>query len=216
MSWTLCLFVLLEERIRFLPNNWIVRGYWLVELFFNLTLVPAYVAGLYRETPQTIVLWAISLALQMGIFLMTMIKQQARFYRPMPTGQKFVREPATDEETNDILRPASPTSEEVVTGEEHHQHQLAATSAAMPGSIQVRPLSVHAATLHTPLLPSTSTTGSEGGMDPMTVRKRAADDVNFFSLITFHFIRRVLRLRDNYKARPMIELGDLAPLAAED
>jgi hypothetical protein len=51
---------------------------------------------------------------------------------------------------------------------------------------------------------------------PLRPKPIEPDDVNIFSFLTFHFIRRVLHMRGDYKSRPKIELSDLTPLAPKD
>lgn len=192
MTWTLCVFVMLEERIRFLPNNWILRGYWMTELFLSLLTLPAYTAGLYHNESQKVVLYIATLVLQSFIFILTMLKQQARFYRPLPQGRKPRASVAVGE----------PVEEDEI------QEESSRPGESELGSIQQQQPS----TERTSLLGKKPKAEAEAA----PAAKARARKHSVFSLATFHFIRKVLRLRGDYKSRPMLDLSDLAPLEHQD
>eukprot|EP01105_Mastigella_eilhardi_P027514 TRINITY_DN850_c0_g1_i5.p1 TRINITY_DN850_c0_g1~~TRINITY_DN850_c0_g1_i5.p1 ORF type:complete len:1152 (+),score=324.05 TRINITY_DN850_c0_g1_i5:44-3499(+) len=188
IAWTLAVFVVLEERRKFLPHNWILRGWWILELFVTTLQLPTVVTEGKERFVSVIwdgTLFTYTLAVECVLCFLLLFAQEAAYYKPAAPS------------AGPAAAAASVGAYSMLGSEEEELNDLRAYVATEQQD--------------------NNSGGSASALDmPPVVPERDPDDVNILSFISFSFLRRILNLRGSYKSRHNMSLDDISDLSTRD
>ncbi|KAH3756097.1 multidrug resistance-associated protein 3 [Pelomyxa schiedti] len=192
-DWTLSVFVMLEERRRFMPHNWILRTWWIAELFVTTLQLPTVVSSA-RDGSSGIewdgITYSFSLILQTILCILLLFSQMASYYKPPLPNQAQVQQKSI----YSLIKEEDEMSEEEMNEISEFVSEHPETAGAH--------ISPFAAAAH----PS----------GKQRHKTKDPDDVNYLSYITFSFISSILHLSGDYKRRVRMQLSDISNLAHSD
>jgi len=198
-DWTLAVFVMLEERRRFMPHNWILRSWWITELFVTTLQLPTVVSG--SQSNASGIEWqgitySLTLIVQTVLCFLLLFSQVASFHKPpLPNTQPVATKSMYNMVKDEIDSEEEPEEMNEYTLFEAPDDSQDSEADHAPGDIQGSSFSKFS-------------NKKRHHKDP--------DDVNFLSFITFSFISKILHLSGDYKRRLQMQLSDISDIARAD
>ncbi|KAH3763070.1 multidrug resistance-associated protein 1 [Pelomyxa schiedti] len=152
LVWIFAVFVMAEERTKFMPHNWILRGWWISELFISSVQLPTVIQ---ESKSDTIGLdgWILVLVLFTELILcfLLLFSQQATLYSPLPESDALKREEKTPDKPGYLPPPVQHSTPYL-----QHNRTPSRSSLSFPTS---KPLGESETT---PLLSGTTTPATVG------------------------------------------------------
>eukprot|EP01105_Mastigella_eilhardi_P011192 TRINITY_DN2586_c0_g1_i2.p1 TRINITY_DN2586_c0_g1~~TRINITY_DN2586_c0_g1_i2.p1 ORF type:complete len:1629 (-),score=406.81 TRINITY_DN2586_c0_g1_i2:223-5109(-) len=198
----LAVFVQLEERRRYMPHNFVLIAWWILELFVSTLQLPTVVetarSDVDSETLWSDLIFVFMLVNQFALCFLLLFAQQASYHKPPREPSSRVGSPAYGS-----ISPSSSPSLEQAYSDRAQSPQPDSSASASEGEEEAtedRPLLQHQEDVAVPI-PSSG---------------KAPDDVNIFSFLTYSFITKLLNLTGDFKRRSGMTVDDIQDLARQD
>ncbi|KAH3759788.1 multidrug resistance-associated protein 3 [Pelomyxa schiedti] len=198
--WVLAAFLMVVERSKYLPHNWVLVSLWITELFISSLQLDLEINHLdaYDGFGLPDAIWLIVILTELLICIPLLLPQEAAYYHP----------------------PLPPTLAPIKGTVFKRRAPQRTVSSAVDMEIVLEPSISGIVRKDTPLITRPSSVPLPG--KPLSVplpqdpEHPDPDAVNPFSYLTYGYIRSMLGLWGDYKSRERMQITDLSDLALRD